>query len=69
MSGGNLLEHLIIQGSGFPLTNGTEIPTHDPGKAGEFRDVEPCPMRIQLLQVKGMVKNPWHFPDFPVLKT
>src|SRR5262244_2363133 len=44
MSGRNLLEHLIIQGSDFPLVYSTKIPTHDPGKAGEFRDVEPRPM-------------------------
>src|SRR4029453_10582177 len=65
----DLLEHLIIQDSGFPLVYGTEIPTHDPNKADEFRDVEPCPMRIQLLEVKGMGKNAWHLLDLPVLKT
>src|SRR5712691_8666138 len=69
MSGGNMFEHLIIQRSGFPLTDGTEIPTHDPGKAGEFRDVEPCPMGVQLFQITGMVKNPWNLLDLPVLKT
>ena len=60
MSGGDLFEHLIIEGSGVPLVYGTKIPTHDPGKAGEFRDVKPRPMRIQLLQITGMVKNAWH---------
>ena len=67
--GSNLFEHQIIQGSGVPLAYGTEIPTHDPGKAGEFRDVKPRPMRVQLLEVKGMVKNAWNFLDLPVLKT
>src|SRR4029450_10396293 len=69
MSGGNLFEHPIIQRSGFSLTDGTKIATHDPGKVGKFRDVEPCPMRVQLLQITGMVKNPWHLLDLPVLKT
>jgi hypothetical protein len=46
MSGGNLFEHLIIEDSGFSLTDGTEIATHDPGKADEFRNVEPCPLGI-----------------------
>ena len=64
-----MFEHLIIQGSGFPLTDGTKIPTHDPRKAGEFRDMKPLPMGIQLLQVKGLVKNPWNLPDLPLLET
>ena len=46
MSGRNLLEHLIIQGSSVPLTDGTKIPTHDPGKAGKFGDMKPLPMGI-----------------------
>src|SRR6266581_8855327 len=69
MSGSNMFEHLIIQGSGFQLAYGTEIPTHDPGKAGKFGDMKPRPMRIQLLEVKSMVKNAWHLLDLPVLKT
>src|SRR4029453_13439490 len=69
MSGSNLFEHLIIQDSGFPLTDGTKIPTHDPGKAGEFGDMKPRPMRIQLLQITGMGKNPWNLLNLPVLKT
>src|SRR5437879_13099379 len=69
MSGSNVFEHLIIQGSGIPLTDGTKIPTHDPGKAGEFLDVEPCPMRIQLLQITGMVKNACDFPDLTLPET
>ena len=69
MSWSNVFEHLIIQGSSVSLTDGTKIPTHDPGKAGEFRDVEPRPMGIQLLQITGMVKNAWHLLDLPVLKT
>jgi hypothetical protein len=40
-----------------------------PGKVGKFRDVEPCPMRVQLLQITGMVKNPWNLLDLPLLKT
>ena len=64
-----MLEHLIIQGSSFPLTDGTKIPTHDPGKAGEFGDMKSLPMGIQLLQVKGLVKNPWNLPDLPLLET
>src|SRR5215471_11960322 len=47
----------------------TEISTHDPGEAGEFGDVEPCPIRIQLLQITSMVKNPWNLLNLPVLKT
>jgi len=62
MSGRDLLQHLIIQGSGFPLVYGTEIATHDPGKAGKFGEMKPCPMGIQLLEVKGMVKNAWNLP-------
>ncbi len=69
MTRSNLFEHLIIQGSGVPLTDGTKIPTHDPGKAGEFGDMKPLPMGIQLLQITGMVKNAWHLLDLPVLKT
>ena len=63
-----MFEHLIIQGSGFPLVYGTEIPTHDPGKAGEFRDVKPRPMGIQLFQIISMVKNAWHLLDLPLLQ-
>src|SRR5262245_63144959 len=69
MTRSHVFEHQIIQGSGVPLAYGTEIPTHDPGKAGEFRDVKPRPMWVQLLEVKGMVKNPWHFLALPVLQT
>ena len=69
MTRSDLREHLIIQGSGFPLVYGTEIPTHDPGKADEFRNVEPCPMGVQLFQITGMVKDAWHLLDLPVLKT
>ena len=69
MSGSNLFEHPIIQDSDFSLTYGTEIPTHDPGKAGEFGDMKPRPMGIQLLQIIGMVKNAWNLLDLPVLKT
>jgi hypothetical protein len=69
MSGSNLFEHPIIQGSGFPLAYGTEIPTHDPGKAGKFGDMKPLPMGIQLLQITGMVKNAWNLLDLPLLKT
>src|SRR4029453_11809933 len=69
MTRSDLLEHPIIQRSGFSLTDGTEIATHDPGKVGKFRDVEPCPMRVQLLQITGMVKNPWNLLALPVLKT
>src|SRR5216117_3593596 len=69
MTRSDVLEHLIIQGSGFPLTNGTAIPTHDPGKVDKFRDVEPCPMGVQLLQITGMVKNAWNFVNCPLLKT
>src|SRR5262249_35346921 len=69
MSGCNLLEHPIIQRSGFLLANGTEIPTHDPGKVDEFRKMEPCPMGVQLLQIKGMVKNGWNVVDCPLLET
>jgi len=68
MSGGNLLKHLIIQGSSFPLPDGTAIATHDPGKAGAFGDMKPCPMGIQLLEGKGMGKNPWNLPGLPFLK-
>ena len=64
-----MLEHLIIQGSGFPLTDGTKIPTHDPGKAGKFGEMKPLPMRIQLLEVKFLVKNPWDLPDLSLLET
>ena len=64
-----MLEHLIIQDRGFLLADGTKIPTHDPSKAGEFRKMKPRPMRIQLLQIKGVVKNAWHLLDLPVLKT
>ena len=38
-------------------------------KAGEFGDMKPRPMGIQLLQVTGMVKNAWHLPDLTLLKT
>jgi hypothetical protein len=69
MSGGNLFEHPIIQRSGFSLTDGTKIATHNPSKAGEFRDVEPCPMGVQLFQIIGMVKNAGYLLDLPVLKT
>src|SRR2546429_9946567 len=69
MTGDRMPEHLEIPGRGFPLTDGTKIPTHDPRKAGEFRDVEPRPMGIQLLEVKGMGKNAWHLLDLPMLKT
>src|SRR5256886_11706366 len=69
MSGRNVFEYLVIQGSGFSLTDGTKIPTHDPSKAGEFRKMKPRTMRIQLLQIKGVVKNAWHLLDLPVLKT
>jgi len=69
MSGSNVFEHLIIQGSRFPLAYGTAIPAHDPGKAGEFGDMKPRPMGIQLLQITGMVKNAWHLPDLTLLKT
>src|SRR5262249_21149467 len=69
MTRSDVREHLIIQRSGVPLTDSTEITTHNPSKAGEFGDVEPCPMRIQLLQITGMVKNAWHLLDLPVLKT
>src|SRR2546422_3646997 len=68
MSGRNVLAHLIIQGSGFALIYGTKIAKHDPGKVGKFRDVEPCPMRIQLLQIKGMVKNAWYLPDLTLME-
>ena len=64
-----MLEHLIIQGSSVPLTNGTEIPTQDPSKAGEFGDMKPFPMGIQLLQIKGMVKNAWNLPDLTLMET
>src|SRR3989442_12004456 len=40
-----------------------------PGKAGKFRDVEPCPMRIQLLQIESMVKNAWNFSNLTLLET
>src|SRR5262249_8158826 len=46
MSGSNLFEHLIIEGSGFPLTDGTEITTHNPSKPREFGDMKPLPMGI-----------------------
>src|SRR6266478_7793064 len=69
MSGGNLLEHLIIQDRGFLLADGTKIPTHHPSKVDKFRDVEPCPMGVQLLQVTGMVKNARNLPDLPLLET
>ena len=69
MSGSNLFEHLIIQGSRFPLADGTAIPTHDPGKAGKFGKMKPRPMGIQLLQITGMAKNAWHLPDLTLLKT
>src|SRR2546429_8644542 len=69
MTRSDVREHPIIQDSGVPLTDGTEIQTHDPGKAGEFGDMKPRPMRIQLLQIKGMVKNPWNLLNLPVLKT
>ena len=69
MTRSDVREHLIIQGSGFPLVYGTKIPTHDPGKAGEFRDVKPRPMGIQLFQIISMVKNAWHLPDLTLLKT
>src|SRR5712691_6732856 len=68
MTRSDMLEHLIIQGSSVPLTDGTKIPTQDPGKAGQFGDMKPRPMRIQLLQITGMVKNAWHLLDLPVLK-
>src|SRR6266571_2529321 len=69
MSGGNLLEHLIIQDLCFLLADGTKIPTHHPSKVDKFRDVEPCPMGVQLLQVTGMVKNARNLPDLPLLET
>jgi len=69
MSGGDLFEHPIIKDSGFSLVYGTEIPTHDPGKVDKFRDVEPCPMGVQLLQITGMVKNAGNFVNCPLLKT
>jgi hypothetical protein len=69
MTRGNLFEHLIIQGSGFPLTDGTKISTHNPSKAGEFGDMKPCAMRVQLLQIIGMVKYAWYLLALPVLKT
>src|SRR6059058_3727284 len=69
MTRSDLLEHLIIQGSGFSLTDGTKIPTQDPSKAGKFGKMKPRPMGIQLLQITGMVKNAWNLLDLPVLKT
>src|SRR5437667_12688051 len=69
MTRSDVLQPLIIQGSGFPLAYGTEIPTHDPGKAGKFGDMKPRPMRIQLLEVKGLVKNAWNFPDLTLTET
>src|SRR5262249_30426242 len=69
MAGRNVLQHLIIQGSGLPLTDGTKIATHDPGKTGQFGDMKPRPMRIQLLEIKGMVKNPWNLPNLALLET
>ena len=69
MTRSNLLEHLIIEDSRVLLTDGTEIPTHDPSKTREFGDMKPLPMRVQLLQVESMIKNPWNFLDFPLLQT
>ena len=64
----NLFEHLIIEDSRVLLANSTKIPTHDPGKPREFGDMKPLPMRVQLLQIKGMVKNAWHLLDLPVME-
>jgi hypothetical protein len=58
-------EHPIRQDSGVPLTAGTAIPTHDPGKAGAFGDMKPRPMRIQLLQITGMANIPGTFSISP----
>ena len=69
MSRRNLFEHLIIQDSGVPLTDSTKISTHDPDKAGEFGDMKPRPMGIQLLQITDMVKNAGNLLDLPVLQT
>ena len=31
--------------------------------------MKPLPLRIQLLEVKFLVKNPWNLPDLPLLET
>jgi hypothetical protein len=69
MTRSDMFEHLIIEDSSVLLADGTEIPTHDPGKAGKFGDMKPGPLGIQLLQVKGMSKNPWNLPRLPLLET
>src|SRR5262249_27620461 len=69
MTRSNLFEYLIIQERGVLLTDGTEIPTHDPSKTREFGDMKPLPMRVQLFQITGMVKNARYLPNLPLLKT
>src|SRR5215831_8380401 len=69
MTRSHLFEHLIIQGSGFPLIYGTKIPTHDPGKVSKFRKVEPCPMRIYPLQITLMIEDVRNLCDLALLET